>query len=58
MEMSLPELIATALIALFYGGVISVILIGFWKIHMAQKDIKEIKKILLDVQVVLEQMRR
>jgi len=56
--MSDQGMFATVLIGVFYGGVISVILIGFWKIHMASKDIKEIKKILLDLQVSFEQFRR
>ncbi|MCI0706334.1 MAG: hypothetical protein L0Y80_02465 [Ignavibacteriae bacterium] len=51
-------MIATVLIGIFYGGVVSVILISFWKIHIASKEIKEIKKILLDLQVAFEQSRR
>lgn len=56
--MSDHSIVATVLIGVFYGGVISVILISFWKIHVASKDIKEIKKILHDLQMSLEQSRR
>ncbi|HEY4612462.1 MAG TPA: hypothetical protein VII11_05725 [Bacteroidota bacterium] len=58
MGLTSNEMLVAVLIAVFYGGVISVILISFWKVHVTSKDIKDIKKILLDLQVSLEQMRR
>jgi len=58
MGLTSNEMLVAVLIAVFYGGVISVILICFWKVHVTSKDIKDIKKILLDLQVSLEQMRR
>ena len=56
--MSDQGLVATIFIGIFYGGVVSIILISFWKIQMASKDLKEIKKILADVQLSLEEHRR
>lgn len=53
MNLSSGEMILTAFIALFYGSVISVILISFWKIHLNSKEIQEIKSILLDIRTSL-----
>jgi hypothetical protein len=53
--MSFTEWAATVLIAFFYASVISIILLSYWKIHLSSLEIKEIKKILLDVQIALGQ---
>ena len=58
MEMSFAEWMITVLIALFYGSVISIILLSYWKVHMAFKEIQEVKNILLDLQGSLGQSRR
>ncbi len=56
--MSTGSMVGMVLIAIFYGGVISVILLSFWRIHLIAKDIEEIKGTLDEMKVALERERR
>lgn len=58
MNLGFGEVVMMILIAVFYGTVISAIVISFWKIHRSSQEIGEIKTLLIDIKNTLAEMKR
>lgn len=58
MNLGVGEVIMMSLFALFYGTVISAIVISFWKIHTSSREIGEIKAILIEMKGTLEKIKK
>lgn len=52
------NIVVLGIFALFYGIVISAIVISFWKIHSTSRQIDEIKTLLIEIKGTIEQMKK